>query len=77
MAQQFGPGLRYIEGIYENGSGPIQQYTAINNGIMLETLYFKLNGPILEPVEDPLAWVVTNDSQQNRCLPGITAEEQE
>ena len=44
---------------------------------MLETLYFKLNGPILEPVGDPLAWVETNDSQQNRCLPGITAEEQE
>lgn len=77
IAPQFDPELGYVEGIYENGSGSIQQYTANNNGIMLETLYFKLNGPILEPVEDPLAWVETNDSQQNRCLPGATAEQQE
>jgi hypothetical protein len=73
IAPQFDPELGYVEGIYENGSGPILQYTANNNGIMLETLYFKVNGPILEPVEDPLAWVETNDSQQNRCLPGVTA----
>ncbi|EYD76386.1 hypothetical protein Rumeso_02050 [Rubellimicrobium mesophilum DSM 19309] len=77
IADQFDPKLGYVEGIYENGSGPILQYTANNNGIMLETLYFKENGPILQPVEDPLAWVETNDSQQNRCLPSVTEEQQE
>jgi hypothetical protein len=76
IANQFDPGLGFVEGVYENGSGPIAQYTANNNGIMLETLYFKVNGPILEPVEDPLAWVETNDSQQARCLPGVTTSQE-
>jgi hypothetical protein len=71
----FDPERGFVEGIYENGSGSIEQFTANNNGIMLESLYFKVNGPILEPVEDPLAWVQTNDSQQNRCLPGTDTEQ--
>ncbi|WP_176559462.1 DUF3131 domain-containing protein [Rubellimicrobium roseum] len=73
IAPQFDPGKGYVEGIYEDGRGPIAQYTANNNGIMLETLFFKVNGPILQPVENPAAWVETADSSQNRCLPG-TAE---
>ena len=31
----------YYEGLYENGDGPINEFTANNNGIMLEALLFK------------------------------------
>lgn len=73
IADAFDPELGFVEGIYEDGRGPILQFTANNNGIMLETLLFKVDGPILEPVEDPLAWLDTEDSRQDRCLPGPEA----
>ena len=31
----------FYEGLYENGAGPIREFTANNNGIMLEALLFK------------------------------------
>lgn len=34
-------GKGYYEGLYENGDGPINEFTANNNGIMLEALLFK------------------------------------
>lgn len=34
-------GLGFNEGLYENGHGPINEFTANNNGIMLEALLFK------------------------------------
>ena len=34
-------GKGYYEGLYENGDGPIKEFTANNNGIMLEALLFK------------------------------------
>lgn len=37
----------YYEGIYENGSGPIREFTANNNGIMLEALLYKQQGRLL------------------------------
>jgi hypothetical protein len=38
----------YYEGIYENGSGPIKTFTANNNGIMLESLLYKVEGKLLQ-----------------------------
>jgi hypothetical protein len=42
------PGKGFMEGILENGKGPIRAYTANNNGIMLETLLFKAQGKLLK-----------------------------
>ena len=39
----------FYEGLYENGSGPIKEFTANNNGIMLEALLFKQQGNLLPP----------------------------
>ncbi|MGP4128367.1 DUF3131 domain-containing protein [Pantoea tagorei] len=36
----------YYEGLYENGDGPIKEFTANNNGIMMEALLFKKRGQI-------------------------------
>ncbi|AIJ10419.1 MULTISPECIES: DUF3131 domain-containing protein [Edwardsiella] len=36
----------FYEGLYENGSGPIREFTANNNGIMLEALLFKKQGSL-------------------------------
>lgn len=40
-------GKGYYEGLYENGDGPIKEFTANNNGIMLEALLFKKEGKLL------------------------------
>jgi hypothetical protein len=42
------PAKGWMEGILENGKGPIRAYTANNNGIMLETLLFKAQGKLLK-----------------------------
>ncbi|PLP17757.1 hypothetical protein CWM88_32135, partial [Klebsiella pneumoniae] len=41
-------GKGYYEGLYENGDGPINEFTANNNGIMLEALLFKKEGKLLQ-----------------------------
>ncbi len=41
-------GKGYYEGLYENGDGPIKEFTANNNGIMLEALLFKKEGKLLQ-----------------------------
>ena len=38
----------FYEGLYENGAGPIREFTANNNGIMLEALLFKKQGRLLK-----------------------------
>lgn len=51
----------YYEGIYENGSGPIKTFTANNNGIMLESLLYKVEGKLLQ--------FNTNDPQYKKRAP--------
>ncbi|YCI31195.1 DUF3131 domain-containing protein [Erwinia sp. PK3-005] len=41
-------GKGYYEGLYENGDGPIKEFTANNNGIMMEALLFKKEGKLLK-----------------------------
>ncbi|MGS7256676.1 DUF3131 domain-containing protein [Enterobacter hormaechei] len=41
-------GKGYYEGLYENGDGPIKEFTANNNGIMLEALLFKKEGKLMQ-----------------------------
>jgi hypothetical protein len=38
----------WMEGILENGKGPIRAFTANNNGIILESLLFKAQGKLLK-----------------------------
>lgn len=71
IAPQFDPERGFYEGVYEDGRGPIKTQTANNNGIMLETLFFKVNGPFLQPVENPVEWVADIDPNQGRCLPTL------
>jgi hypothetical protein len=40
---------------------------------MLETLLFKVEGPILKPIADPAAWTEAGPAQ-GRCLPGQDEE---
>ncbi|HXH38501.1 MAG TPA: DUF3131 domain-containing protein [Thermoanaerobaculia bacterium] len=41
------PGKGFYEGLYENGNGPIRTFTANTNGIILETLLFKVKGSLI------------------------------
>ena len=42
---------------------------------MLESLFFKAEGPILKPVEDPAAWTAGLDPALGRCLPVMVEDE--
>lgn len=48
ISKQGDPARGWMEGILENGKGPIRAFTANNNGIMLETLLFKAQGKLLK-----------------------------
>ncbi|WP_369115684.1 DUF3131 domain-containing protein [Edwardsiella tarda] len=76
----------FYEGLYENGSGPIKEFTANNNGIMLEALLFKKQGHLLPPrptgaddhVPVPSLWERTllnafDESNQARSRPFLAA----
>jgi hypothetical protein len=43
----FDPNKGWYEGIFENGEGSIRQFTANNNGIILQTLLYKRDGKLL------------------------------
>ncbi|PPC63991.1 hypothetical protein C1Y41_04940 [Pantoea sp. ICBG 1758] len=53
----------YYEGLYENGDGPIKEFTANNNGIMLEALLFKKQGKLLR--------FNTNDARSRSYAPSL------
>ena len=47
IATQSDPARGFHEALLENGKGPIRAFTANNNGIMLATLLYKVQGPLL------------------------------
>jgi hypothetical protein len=53
----------FYEGLYENGDGPIKEFTANNNGIMLEALLFKKEGKLLR--------FNSNDSRNKNYAPSM------
>ncbi|HSG40460.1 MAG TPA: DUF3131 domain-containing protein [Thermoanaerobaculia bacterium] len=72
VAPHFAPGRGYYEGIFEDGRGPIPALTANNNGIILSTLLFKVQGPLLQDAGSvDASWTgnVPEDWVQSRCLP--------
>jgi hypothetical protein len=48
ISGMFDPQKGFYEGIYENGKGPINAFTANNNGIILECLLYKVEGKLLK-----------------------------
>ncbi|QDA35918.1 DUF3131 domain-containing protein (plasmid) [Paracoccus liaowanqingii] len=69
---QFDPELGFYEGIFEEGGEPIRTQTSNNNGIMLETLLFKTEGPLLKDLTRvPTAWTqgVDDSMAKANCLP--------
>ena len=63
----------FYEGLYENGNGYIPLQTANNNGIILAALLYKVEGPILDYLnENTSFWDMAygeTDIRKNRCLP--------
>lgn len=47
VAGLYDPKKGYYEGLYENGKGVINTFTANNNGIILEALLYKVQGKLL------------------------------
>jgi hypothetical protein len=47
VRNSFDPDKGWYEGVFENGNGSIKQFTANNNGIILETLLYKRDGKLL------------------------------
>ena len=65
------PEKGYLEGVYENGSGPINTVTANNNGIRLETLLFKVEGKLYRDADVTGPWeqmLRTPGADDRRCL---------
>lgn len=62
----YDPEKGFYEGLYENGSGNINIFTANNNGIILECLLYKAHGKILRVgQQQPSPW----DKTMEECPP--------
>jgi len=63
----------FYEGLYENGNGYIPLQTANNNGIILASLLYKEQGPILQKLNGNTQFWDTafahQDTRGKRCLP--------
>lgn len=73
------PERGFYEGIYENGNGFIPLQTANNNGIILAALLYKVQGPILQKLNDNTqVWDTAfqgTDIRGNKCHPNPMIEE--
>jgi len=77
ISDLFDPEKGFYEGLYENGRGIIEEFTANNNGIMLESLLYKSQGKLLksskrvslwdQAMSDDFLWGRYNGKQ--KCLP--------
>ncbi len=73
------PDRGFYEGLYENGNGFIPLQTANNNGVILAALLYKVQGPILQHVnQNTQVWdtaFVGTDIRANKCHPNPAIEE--
>ncbi|MGE4239238.1 DUF3131 domain-containing protein [Ramlibacter sp.] len=60
IADQSDPNKGFLEGVLENGKGPIRAFTANNNGIMLAALLYKAQGKLLR-------WGPPRETLWERC----------
>ena len=49
VIELYNPERGFFEGLYENGQGPVDVFTANNNGVILTALLHKVQGTILTP----------------------------
>ena len=72
-------GYGFYEGLYENGNGYIPLQTANNNGIILAALLYKVQGPILQHLnQNTQVWdtaFIGTDIRDNKCHPNPTVIE--
>lgn len=72
------PERGFYEGLYENGNGYIPLQTANNNGVILAALLYKVNGPILQSLNDNVqVWETAfagTDIRENKCHPNAMVE---
>ena len=68
IADLYDPQKGFYEGLYENGNGVIETFTANNNGIMLAALLYKQQGKLLTPSDNVSLWdqTMTDDFQWSR-----------
>lgn len=52
ISDLYDPASGFYEGLLENGGGPMQVFTANNNGILLAALLYKAEGRILTPPKE-------------------------
>ncbi|MEP2892104.1 DUF3131 domain-containing protein [Tateyamaria sp.] len=73
------PDRGFYEGLYENGNGFIPLQTANNNGVILAALLYKVQGPILQHVnQNTQVWdtaFIGTDIRDNKCHPNRMVEE--
>ncbi|WP_162561649.1 DUF3131 domain-containing protein [Yoonia vestfoldensis] len=73
------PDRGFYEGLYENGNGFIPLQTANNNGVILAALLYKVQGPILQHVnQNTQVWDTAfagTDIRANKCHPNPAIEE--
>ena len=73
------PDRGFYEGLYENGNGYIPLQTSNNNGVILAALLYKVQGPILQHVnQNTQVWdtaFIGTDIRANRCHPNRVVEE--
>ncbi len=78
VADLYEPGLGFYEGLYENGNGYIPLQSANNNGIILASLLYKVQGPILQQVStNTQHWDVAysgTDLRAQKCHPNPMVE---
>jgi hypothetical protein len=70
MVNLYDPQQGFYEGLYENGRGAIQAFTANNNGIMLETLLHKVQGKLLR-FRTPAG--SQQPKSRSQCAPSLSA----
>ncbi|MBB5517047.1 hypothetical protein FHS89_003091 [Rubricella aquisinus] len=72
------PERGFYEGLYENGNGYIPLQTANNNGIILAALLYKVQGPILQHLNNNMqVWETAfagTDIRDNKCHPNAMVE---
>jgi hypothetical protein len=67
FASVYNPEKGFYEGVYENGSGAINKFTANNNGIILEALLYKVQGKLLRFSGRSSRWDQTiTDASKNK-----------
>jgi hypothetical protein len=72
ISNLYDPDRGFYEGLYENGNGFINTFTANTNGIILEELLFKAQGKLLRFGNRPNVWdAAMRDEFQGRaqCMP--------